>query len=69
MIYLDMRSRSEYHNSHLKNSINVAIDLVNDNFFTKFKPSDMDEIIGDNKEKKELFKNRKRKFIYIIPSI
>ena len=29
----------------------------------------MDDLIGDNKEKKELFKNRKRKFIYIIPSM
>ena len=43
-----MRSRKDYHDSHLRNSINLGLDMVNDEFFTKFKQDSVDALVGGN---------------------
>lgn len=63
-----MRSRKDYHDAHLRNSINIGLDVVNDEFFTKFKADAVNELVKGNENKIDAFKNRKRKFIYLIPS-
>ena len=63
-----MRSRKDYHDAHLRNSINIGLDVVNDEFFTKFKADAVNELVQGNENKIDAFKNRKRKFIYLIPS-
>jgi hypothetical protein len=68
MLILDMRSRKDYHDAHLRNSINIGLDVVNDEFFTKFKADAVNELVKGNENKIDAFKNRKRKFIYLIPS-
>ena len=65
---LDMRSRKDYHDGHLRNSINLGLDVINDDFFTNFKQEAISSLVSGNKNKIEDFKNRKRKFVYIIPS-
>jgi hypothetical protein len=68
MMVLDMRSRKDYHYQHLAHSINIPLDGVDDEFFTKFKPEKLDALTNNNAEKANAFKNRKRKFIFIIAS-
>jgi len=68
MMILDMRSRKDYHDGHLRNSINLGLDMINDEFFTKFKQESVNDLCNGSVSKIEAFKNRKRKFIYIIPS-
>ena len=40
-----MRSRKDYHDAHLRNSINIGLDVVNDEFFTKFKADAVNELV------------------------
>mgnify|MGYP006122788349 CR=1 FL=1 len=68
IMILDMRSRKDYHDGHLRNSINIGLDVVNDEFFTKFKQESVNSLVNNNENKIEAFKNRKRKYVYIIPS-
>lgn len=57
-----------YHQAHLKDSISFPIDLCDEEFFIKWDVNYIQNHILKNKEKKELFKNRKRLFINIIAS-
>lgn len=66
MLTLDLRSRSNYHMAHLKDSINFPIDLCDEEFFMKWDVNHILKEILKNKEKINLFKNRKRLYINII---
>lgn len=51
MLVLDMRSRIDYHNAHLKGSINIPVDQVDDSFFVKFKEENLTELCASDREK------------------
>jgi hypothetical protein len=61
-----MRSRAAYHAAHLVDSISFPVDLCNEEFFSQWNPSMIEREIIKNKEKLNLFKNRRRMFISII---
>ncbi|CDW90752.1 dual specificity catalytic domain containing protein [Stylonychia lemnae] len=66
MLTFDLRSRMNYHQAHLKDSISFPIDLCDEEFFIKWDVNYIQNHILKNKEKKDLFRNRKRLFINII---
>jgi hypothetical protein len=66
MLTFDLRSRMNYHQAHLKDSISFPIDLCDEEFFMKWDVQRIQNDILKNKEKIALFKNRKRLFINII---
>lgn len=66
ILTLDLRSRMNYHMAHLTDSLSFPIDLCNEEFFVKWDVNHIMKDIIKNKEKLNLFKNRKRLFIYII---
>ena len=65
MLIFDLRSRWNFHQAHLKDSISFPLDLCDENFFINWDPKYIEGIIK-NAEKNALFKNRKRLFVYII---
>lgn len=66
MLTFDMRSRMNYHQAHLKDSISFPIDLCDEEFFIRWDVNYIQNHILKNKEKQGLFRNRKRLFINII---
>jgi hypothetical protein len=66
MLVFDMRSRYNFHQCHIKDSISFPIDLCNEEFFIKWDTADILKHIIKNKVKQEIFKDRKRLFVYII---
>ena len=69
MLVFDMRTRYNYYQCHLENSISLPLDLCHeDEFFIKWDPLKISTEIIQNKEKKKAFDDRKRRFIYIIAS-
>lgn len=69
ILVFDLRSRLNYHMCHISHSINLPVDCCDEQFFTKWNSSrdicSTDKVIK-NKKKKELFKRRKRYYIYVI---
>ena len=63
-----MRSRARYHKAHIKDSINFPVDMCDENFFINWDSKNVEKELIKNKQKKQLFINRKRLFIYIIPA-
>ena len=61
-----MRSRARYHAAHIFESISFPIDLCDEDFFIHWDPEKITKEIIKNKEKLQLFKQRKRQFISII---
>ena len=68
VLILDLRSRLNYHYSHIIHSLNFPIDLCDENFFIEWNSESICKKIIKNKEKVNLLKSRKRLFIYIIAS-
>lgn len=68
ILIFDMRSRFNYYHGHLENSICLPLDQFSDESFLKWDPSMITSKVITIKEKKKLFDDRKRKFIYIIAS-
>lgn len=66
MLTFDLRSRMNYHQAHLKDSLSFPIDLCDEEFFTKWDVNWIEKEIIKNKEKHLLFRSRKRLFINII---
>ena len=66
MLTFDMRSRANYHAAHIFDSISFPVDLCSEEFFVKWDPKHIEKEIIKNKEKLQLFKNRRRLFISII---
>jgi len=66
MLTFDMRSRANYHAAHIFDSISFPVDLCSEEFFVKWDPKQIETEIIKNKEKLQLFKNRRRLFISII---
>eukprot|EP00347_Sterkiella_histriomuscorum_P011202 403373359 len=66
MLTFDMRSRMNYHQAHLKDSISFPIDLCDEEFFIRWDVNYIQNHILKNKEKQSLFRNRKRLFVNII---
>ena len=54
--------------SHFENSISFPIDYCTDEFFINWNGKHIQEKILRNKVKKELFEQRKRKYVFIIAS-
>ena len=65
---MDTRSRLQYHMSHFENSISFPIDYCTDEFFIGWNGKYIQEKILRNKVKKELFEQRRRKYVFIIAS-
>lgn len=65
-LILDTRSRMNYHQAHLKDSISFPLDLCDEQFFISWDSSYIQNHILKNKEKQNLFKNRKRMYINIV---
>jgi hypothetical protein len=61
-----MRSRAKYHAAHIFDSVSFPVDLCDERFFVGWDPERIMREIIKNKEKYNLFKNRKRQFISII---
>jgi len=68
LLVFDLRPRLDYHKAHLKNSLSFPIDLCKEEFFINWDPTRVEREIIKNKEKLNLFRNRKRLFVVIIPS-
>lgn len=66
MLIFDLRSRMNYHDVHLKDSISFPIDLCDEDFFIRWDPNYIQSNIIKNKEKLSLFKSRKRLYVQII---
>lgn len=70
VLVFDLRSRKNYHNCHLLNSINFPLDCCHHAFFETWDKqkelSDKNSEIIKNKKKRELFNRRKRHYIFII---
>jgi hypothetical protein len=63
---IDLRSRNNYHQAHIKDSISLPLDLCDEDFFINWDPAKVQGTILKNKIKVNAFKDRKRKFIYLI---
>ena len=61
-----MRSRFNYHSAHIFDSISFPVDLCQEDFFVNWDTKHIETEIIKNKEKLQLFKNRRRLFISII---
>ena len=68
MLVFDLRSRLNFHYGHVIDSLSFPLDLCDENFFINWDPEVVTSKIIKNKEKVNLFKQRKRLFIYIIAS-
>lgn len=66
VLTFDMRSRANYHAAHIFDSISFPVDLCSEDFFVNWNPKLIETEIIKNKEKLQLFKNRRRLFISII---
>lgn len=65
-LIFDTRSKYQYHLSHIPHSINLPLDLCNDDFFLNW--NDGSKVHIKNAYKRKLFESRKRAYVYIICS-
>mmetsp|Transcript_41967 Transcript_41967/g.30798 ORF Transcript_41967/g.30798 Transcript_41967/m.30798 type:complete len:151 (+) Transcript_41967:22-474(+) len=65
-LIFDLRPRLPYHMCHLKESINLPLDICDESFFLNWNPERILKEFISNKKKQQAFQNRKRKFIYIV---
>lgn len=68
MLVFDLRSRSNFHCGHIIDSLSFPLDLCDENFFINWDPEFVASQVLKNKEKLNLFKNRKRLFVHLIAS-
>ena len=66
MLTFDMRTRFNYHQAHIFDSISFPVDLCAEEFFVNWETKHIESEIIKNKEKLQLFKNRRRLFISVI---
>ena len=63
-----MRSYKRFTESHLKLAINLPWDEMDSNAFINWDPEDIYENRLHSPDKKVIFKERKRRYIYLIPT-
>lgn len=68
MLVFDLRSRLNFHYGHVVDSLSFPLDLCDENFFINWDPENVINKLIRNKEKINLFKNRKRLFVHIVAS-
>jgi hypothetical protein len=68
VLVFDLRSRLNFHYGHVADSLSFPLDLCDEKFFVNWDPEHVTSKLIKNKEKVNLFKSRKRLFVYIIAS-
>ena len=66
IMVIDLRSTKLYNYCHLKCSVNLPVDVFDDNMFINFNPKDIIDNHLELQIDKDMFKSRKRSMVFIV---